>query len=320
MFSLIWSLWLFVYCLVAFCISLCGTMPRGRADEPVALHRSELLEMFLGEGVQVVPKVSYPLPAPLLSGSLSPEAKRAKLEQLAVRHGWQRFSRPSPMAPVHVQLAYIHDGSGQRVGHHVYSAFLIYSELSTLKDQQLMESLFGANSEDGQRIGFEPEPLPADILAQVGIGHANDDAAVRFSTIFLPLMNRVELRGTARVEKLETERSTVIAWELDPRFTLDADLYPKTEWKQFANRYVKIQRDDLGRQFDGSPVPYTGCGGYVAVQETGLEPHQLLLESHLVLHEPTEWFAGSNFLRSKFPAVLQESAQTFRRRLSSNPR
>jgi len=284
------------------------------AGEPSVLPTTSLLESFLSEGIPVTPKISQLLPPPLLSGTEPIAARKLKLEQLAVRHGWERFSRPSAMAPIHVQLEHINDSAGKRIGHHVYSAFIVRAPLATLKDQELMESLFGAKSENGEQIGFQPERLPSEILAKVGIVQLDNDS-VRFSTIYLPLMNRIALRGTAHVERAETENSALIAWQFEPRFTFASPEAGDGELGRFSNHYVKIQRDELGREVEALPVPYMGCGGYLSVQETGLEPDQLLIESRLVLHEPPEWFAGSNFLRSKFPTVLQESAQSFRRRV-----
>ena len=219
------------------------------------------------------------------------------------------------MAPIHIELSYIEDQAGHRVGHHVYSAFVVHASLATLKDQELLESLFGANSEDGQKIGFQPERLPIEVLKQVGVT-ASDDDAVRYSTIYLPLMNRVALHGTAQIERVETQFSVTIAWQFDPRFTFDNRHELPAELKKFANYYVKIERDDLGREFESQPVAYSGCGGYLSVSETGQQPNQLVIESRMLIYEPPEWFAGSNFLRSKFPTVLQEGAQSFRRRVT----
>lgn len=284
------------------------------ASEPAAAFESSLLNSFLTDGFPVVTGVLIALPAPLLSDSDSSAARTERLESLSARHGWQRFSRPSVMAPVHIELSYIHDATGRRVGHHVYSAFIVHAALSTLRDQELMDSLFGANSDDGQTIGFQPEKVADPILESVSIA-APDENGVRFSTIYLPLMNRVALHGTARIEKQESDSSITIAWHFDPAFTFEDWSSAAEPLRKYANRYTRIERDELGRSIDSSPVPYSGCGGYLSVRETGLQPDQLLIESHMVLHEPMEWFAGSNFLRSKLPTVLQESAQSFRRRV-----
>ena len=296
-------------CILQFEIASC------RAEQHSNPPPSPLLESFFTDGIQVVAGVSFVLPPPLLSDAHTPAAKREILDILSARHGWQRFSRPSVMAPVHVELSYIQDASGKRVGHHVYSAFIVHASMRTLRDQELMVSLFGAYGDDeGQQIGFQPERPDSELLSQVGID-VPDETSVRYSSIYLPLLNRVALRGTARIEKEESDSSVTIAWYFDPRFTFEDWESLEDSKQRFANHYMKLERDELGRSVDSPPVPYLGCGGYLSVRETGQQPDQLFIESRLVLHEPAEWFAGSNFLRSKFPTVLQESAQSFRRRV-----
>ncbi|MBX3422452.1 MAG: hypothetical protein KF752_12940 [Pirellulaceae bacterium] len=284
------------------------------AHELVANAAGSLLELLLGPGIEVTAQVRQPLPGALLTPADSLAERRQKLNALAARHGWERFARRSAMAPVHVELNYIVDAGGQRVGHHVYSAFVAYAKLEQLRDQQLMEGLFGSAGADQEQVGFAPEAVSTELLQQLGIQIA-DESMERYATFFAPLMNRVELRGTARVEKIESAGFVLMAWQLDPRFTFAADATPTDELQSLANRAFKVQRDELGQKTQSAPTPYSGCGGYVSVQETGLETDQLLIETRLVLHEPPDWFSGSNFLRSKFPAVLQESAQTFRRKL-----
>lgn len=282
-----------------------------------------LFDTFVAEGIEVVPGVRQPLAPPLLGESHSLDQRREKLEELTARHGWERFSRVSVMAPVHVELGYIYDDSNQRVGHSIYSAFIGYVDLSALRDRDLMESLFGTPSNINQQdhdeqIGFDPNPLPEELLTRVGI-EKHDQDKVRYSGLRLPLMNRIVLLGSARIERMETESSILVAWQFDPQFAYSSPDEVDPGFEKFMNHYVKTQRDNLGREILSPPVPYSGCGGYVSVQSTGLQPRQMLFESRMVLHEPSEWFAGSNFLRSKFPAVLQESAQNFRRKIQELP-
>ena len=240
------------------------------------------------------------------------------LERLAARHGWERFARNSVVAPVHVELSYLTDDAGRRIGHNVYSAFVAYADWATLKDQELMESMFGPSTEDGELAGLEPGQVPSEILQQVGIEFPVE-AGEHYSTTVIPLMNRVSIRGTARIAHFESADCLTVAWQLAPQFNLDSGEPLVEAWQPYANRYVKIERDELGRLLPSAPVPYAGCGGMLYVQATGLVDRQLLIESRTVLHEPAEWFAGSNFLRSRFPLVLQESAQKFRRRLTQGP-
>lgn len=280
--------------------------------------QGQLFEQLHTVGIQLPESTSVVLNPPLLMGRTPVEAKQL-LDKLAQRHGWDRFSRNSPTAPVHVEVSYVQSAAGKRIGHNIYSAFIAYAPLTTLKDQELMAGLFGSSSEDKELMGFDPKSLTADILQKAGIAPTEQENA-RYSTLRIPLMNRVVIQGTARVEKLEKSDSIVIAWLIDPNFTMDAAKGESTELAElaeYANRYRKVVRDELGKELESTPVSYSGCGGYLSVTQTGLADNQLLIESRMAIYEPDEWFAGSNFLRSKFPAALQESAQSFRRKLSS---
>jgi hypothetical protein len=272
------------------------------------------LEQFQSAGIKLSEGASVKLNPPLLMGQES--QAQPLLEKLAQRHGWDRFARNSPTAPVLVEISYVQDASEKRVGHNIYSAFVAYAPLAMLKDQELMTSLFGSSSEDKEQMGFDPKELPTEVLEQAGINNKDKDH-VRYSTLRIPLMNRIVIEGTARIEKLEKDGSVIIAWHLDPKFTVDTTQAESSGLAKYANRYRKVVRNELGKEVELAAVAYSGCGGYLSVSQTGLADHQLLIESRMAIHEPDEWFAGSNFLRSKFPVALQESAQSFRRKLGS---
>lgn len=280
--------------------------------------QESLFDTFTSQGVTLSKGTHSLLAAPLLTGKNADEAKQL-LEKLSERNGWDRFSRNSPSAPVHVELKYVPEGKGSgsedRLGHNIYSAFIAYAPLASLKDEQLMASLFGSTAEDKEQMGFNPEKLSSEILKKAGIESV--DANTSYSTLRIPLMNRVEIEGTARIDKIEKNGSVVIAWQLDSHFTFDKPEDAPPELAKYVNRYKKIDRDELGKVTETPPVSYLGCGGYLSVQPTGLAENQLLIESRFAMYEPKVWFAGSNFLRSKFPPALQESAQTLRRKLSS---
>jgi hypothetical protein len=274
--------------------------------------QSQLLDQFQSEGIQLSEGTSVKLNPPLLMGQ--PPQAQPLLEKLAQRHGWERFARNSPTAPVLVEISSVQDASEKRVGHNIYSAFVAYAPLAMLKDQDLMTSLFGTSSQEKELLGFDPEELPTDILERAGIKKSDKDY-VRYSTLRIPLMNRVVIEGTARIEKIEKDGHVIIVWQLDPKFTMDTTQAESSGLAKYANRYQKVVRDELGKEVESPAVAYSGCGGYLSVSQTGLADQQLLIESRMAIHEPDEWFAGSNFLRSKFPVALQESAQSFRRKL-----
>lgn len=280
-----------------------------------AWSQDSLFKQLINDGVALGKATQVRLAPPLLMNSQPDQAKEL-LNKLARRHGWEQFAKDSSFAPICIDISHVEEPPGKRIGHNIYSAFIAYSPLETLKDQELMASLFGSSAEDKELIGFDPQELSADILQKAGI-KPSDQRNVRYSTLRIPLMNRVVIEGTARIEKQEFPDSIIIAWELEPHFTLDPAKAKESGLLEYANRYTKEERNQLGKVVNTEPVSYSGCGGYISVKQTGLANRQLLVESHMAMYEPDQWFAGSNFLRSKFPEALKNSAQSFRRKLST---
>ncbi|MCA9180196.1 MAG: hypothetical protein KDA51_02055 [Planctomycetales bacterium] len=257
-------------------------------------------------------------PATLRPGMTDSERTEA-LAKLIGKQKWDRFARDSVRAPVVVDIDTIDDPSGERLGMRVHSAFVVYTTLEMLRDRDLMEETFGPAPIDSTRRDTESDralendevrvvmrELPTVELARLGFTRqVQGDAS--FAYVELPLLNKVLVRGVIRIEKREREGAVELAWRLDPSFNSDEEL---------ASRWTRLERDAVGKLVEGDSFPYTGCGGWMGVYEINPEKKQLLVESQLLLREPKDWFAGSNFLRSKLPPALQENAQTFRRKLA----
>ena len=155
-------------------------------------------------------------------------------------------------------------------------------------------------------VSFESQEIPPAELVRLGI-ELSRLGNEQYRTIQLPLLNQVTVRGTVRIAKREQPNGVQIFWHLDPRFANS---------EMFGNTWTKMERNDLGKAMPTMPASYAGCGGYLAITEIDGERHQILVESRMILHEPKEWFSGSNFLRAKLPPALQENARSFRRRLA----
>jgi hypothetical protein len=286
--------------------------------------QSSILQQWSTDGLGLATDTKTVLRPPLLAGASEKNTNQHgsesqdKIEKLAEKYGMDRFTKNSPTAPVHIELNYVLSPAGIRAGHNIYSAFIAYVPLTTLRDQQLITALFGSSRDEKEQIGFDSQEVPTAILQSVGIETVDADQ-VRYSTLRIPLMNRVLIEGTARIEKFESDTSITMVWQLDEHFTFPDQNNVSADLAPYANRYQKTERNELGQLIEAKPVSYSGFGGYVSVQATGLADQQVLLESRFAMREPPEWFSGSNFLRSKFPNALQESAQTFRRKLAVKP-
>ncbi len=314
---------LFLCVLLGNCVL--ATVP----SSPLHAQASDLFSELTERGLEFTDQQRVTLsPATLQPGMTDGERTEA-LVKLAGKQKWDRFARDAVTAPVVVDIDTIDDPSGERLGLRVHSAFVAYTTLETLGDRDLMEETFGPapvhSTEDNSALRDDEKggdvkrdveddtvrvvmrELPAAELIQLGFAKQAEQGQASFAYIELPLLNKVLLRGVIRIEKHERADAVEFAWRLDPSFNPD---------KKYASRWTRLERDAVGKLIEGDSFPYTGCGGWMGVYEIDPEKKQLLVESQLLLREPTDWFAGSNFLRSKLPLSLQENARTFRRKIA----
>lgn len=244
------------------------------------------------------------LPEPKLNRAASKAEKEALLETIAGKVGWKRFSANSINAPVRIEVEELKDDSGKRIGYRILSSYVIYCSREKLEDRDLMESSFGKPKapEDPKR------KLDQLALKPLDEGEfATKDERKQYLWIELPLLKKVLIRAVLVAENSQADGAFQLTWGVDSRFNQDGGT--------FQHRWSKLTTNKLGRIVEGETLPYQGMGGKMSVTPTGLEADQWLIESVLVIHEPDEWFGSSQYLRSKLPAALQESAKSFRRKL-----
>ena len=167
-----------------------------------------------------------------------------------------------------------------------------------------MEQLFGQLSEQSDDLPVAVQSLATDELRAAGIDSvANNES---YSLLEMNVLRRVMLRGVARQQTFATDQSLLVAWEMDPRFTTDA---------AGEKTWAPITLEDSGERIEGARQAYRGAGGYAYVCALNELEEACLVELHMILHEPADWFRGSHYLRSKIPIVMQENARRFRRRV-----
>ncbi len=273
----------------------------------------ELLKQLVEQGIQINAQTTVAITPPTLQPDQSSPERQAALKVLTGKQSWESFARDSVHAPVMISISYIQDPDGNRIGHDIHSAFVAYAALESLRDEDLMREVFGptSNSDASERDandgnGSRPQTheISPAVLEKLGI--EDSVAQEQYRHIELPLLNQVRVQGTVRIEKHEGRGWVWVVWQIDPRFA-ESDAYGAT--------WTKLERTPLGEGVRTEPRPYSGCGGYMSITEIDAERKQLLIESRMILHEPVDWFAGSNFLRAKLPPALQENARDFRRRL-----
>ena len=305
-----WQWLLALVCVRCLCMAV--------AVGPLCAQEASLFGELTQRGLAFGDEQRVRLSPPTLSPDMSASERAEVLHKLAGRLGWERFSRDAVTAPVVVDIDTIDGPAGARLGLRVHNAFVAYTALDTLGDRELMEEIFGAPpvnpapekskaaaaSEVGRVVMQE---IPQADLERLGFDEQAHSAA-SFAYIELPLLNKVLLRGVMRIEKRQREGAIEFAWRLDPSLN---------SVERYASRWTRLERDAVGKLIEGASLPYSGCGGWMGVYEIDAASEQLLVESQMLLHEPTEWFAGSNFLRSKLPLTLQENARSFRRKIAA---
>ncbi len=273
----------------------------------VTAQDSKLFTELTEQGLRFTNDDQIKLPLPALLPSLSDSARDAALQQLAGKQEWSRFSKDSLMAPITIDIETINSNHGERLGLNVHNAFIVYAAMERLRDQEAMEQIFGRPNQSDNVKGVVTEELSPEVLRKLGFTEQAESGAT-YAYLELPLLNQIIVRGVICVEKRERTGAVEFFWRLDPSFNAV---------EKYASRWTKLERNSVGKLFEGESFAYSGCGGFMGVYELAPKTNQLLIESRLLIHEPTSWFAGSNFLRSKLPPMIQENARNFRRKLAN---
>jgi hypothetical protein len=261
---------------------------------------------LIGQGVQLEQDLVFKLPEPALIDGLDGKQQREIITRIAGRYGWQQFVRKSAVAPFMLKQAYLKDEQGRRVGHAVSLWFIAYGSLADLEDESLADDFAGPERSPASESDAEVRELSEDELSNFGL-ETIDKEVERYVVAEVPLFNRVQVRGVVHARQSRTVESITVGWELDARFSRDDRL---------ANRWWPLETTELGERKRGTPRPYQGYGGYLKITTLAEPEGALLFETHVVFHEPVDWFRGSNFLRSKTPLLVRENVDKLRRRLA----
>ena len=276
-------------------------------------QQTELLQQLYKSGIQVPDAGNVPLPPPTLRKELSKEQTTAALKKLSGGAGWKRFSRNSAVAPIKIDLDYIKDDNGNRLGHQIHIAFVVHASMQTLRDKDLMKQMFGdpKRAKESRPDGGGAE-VSAGRLKELGID-ANEES--KFYEVEFPLLDKVLAKGVLHVEQANSDDAFELVFHLDERFNEGAE--PQNAWAT-----IKKNEPDSKRRFTLTSrwKPYGGAGGYISVQPVPDIEGACLMEARIVMHEPSDWFNSSTLLRSKLPLLMQEGVRSFRRKLPKEAR
>tara|TARA_R110002049_G_scaffold4601_6_gene32866 strand:+ start:49976 stop:50857 length:882 start_codon:yes stop_codon:yes gene_type:complete len=258
-----------------------------------------LLNRLTGGGISLTDRDTVTLQSPILADA---EVEQSVLDEIAGGIGWKRFSRDSIVAPIEIDMDYLKDDAGQRIGHRVYVAFVVHCDIDTLRDRDRMDELFGAVKDDPDADDYHAEEITADQLQRWDVD--DEPEGMKYVAVRMPLLDRILVSGVVASQYVDTDPQLTISWMMDPRFADGKSEGPANRWQRIDGDEKKVH-------------PYQGVGGYVQITRLSEPTPACLVESRMVIHEPPQWFSGSNLLRSKLPLMIQESVRKFRRQVSS---
>ncbi|MCC9600006.1 hypothetical protein LOC67_05485 [Stieleria sp. JC731] len=284
----------FVCILLGGCLYVCSVNAQTPASQDSGSEQLVVPPQTLSIG-----GVEVQLPEPTLDGSEDAERQTEKLKSKIGGLSIRQFTRDSQVAPVRIDLSYIKDDSGARVGHLVHVLFVLHCPLSSFTEGDFAQQLSGETDEASDGEASFAQAVASDELARNGI--VATDANQRFRRVKTVLLDKIELNAVLRIENSESAKQNRIDVVLDGHF-------PAT-WSS-----VESGKTDVSLDTD-SKGAYSGFQAWLTATEL-IGSDAVVIEAQIAMHEPQGWFSGSNFLRSKLPLVLQQAARDLRRKLA----
>lgn len=257
-----------------------------------------LFQRLTDDGVIVSEDTVVVLPTPTVKQSSNVDVRQSgtlttALSDVAKPYGWAKFSRNSVYAPVKISIDSITNSVKQKVGHEVYSAFIVYADVERLRDEELMQATFGdiskasenkpsGESDDARESGRNQivlREVPELVLNELGLraesgtrsnqteklSSSNDasragiprDFERMYRYVEMPLLNKLVIRGIITIEREEHENQSIVSWQFVPGTEAIS-----SEWQ---TSWTKVERNELGQPIESQPQPYRGFAGYLSV-------------------------------------------------------
>ncbi|MEZ6103248.1 MAG: hypothetical protein R3E01_30260 [Pirellulaceae bacterium] len=274
------------------------------AAEPAQSHeQNTVYQQLIGKGTDVGDGFMA-LPSPSMPDGLSVTQEQAKLKEI-FGDNLDSFTRQSVVAD-HIMRTDLVESGGKRVRTADFWC-IAYGKLSVVKDKDFLNQLLMPGQDSGDAKGLSAEQLaPRGIKIgpseqdYVGYGHVNYD-----------LLKKVRLSLTGVGRWSSVGQSVVTAAMLDRKFLED---------REFPNQWSPLKLNEAGGLVAGTPQPYMGAGVYMKITQLSSVSGALLIESHMLINEPFEWFQGNNLLGSKLPLIVKDQVKTMRTELGKASR
>ena len=268
-------------------ITLAVTAVRGvcRGQDAATSPRESAEVVIAGETVA--------LPEPILRGDEPADEQRERITNNLRGLSYQPFARDSVVAPVRIDLDYIKDSAGDRVGHRFHVMFIVHAPFSKFASDDFTAQVLGPSDTQESDDTFRSETLSDQALEHLGVDAS--DGGERFRRLTFDLLDKIRFSGVFRFQTTTG----------DGQNRVDLSLVDGA-----ASRWRRLDdSDQTDREGD-----YSGLRGWITATDLATGDG-VLIEARLAFYEPPQWFRGSNYLRSKLPLALQEAARDLRRRL-----
>jgi hypothetical protein len=263
-------------------------------------QENPLFQELLKEGLDVGAKAKVHLPAPTMEEGLDAAGQKKVLEKLIEgSYELDDFLRNSLVAPNMLRMRTIEPSDPQAPARGIDFWFVAYGDWKKISDKDYLEGAWNAAAKESK-----PKVLTAADLAKRKIALPAEQPNQSFSHGTFTLFSKVEVSGTGQACWSQTASSFIIAGKIDQRFDKDA---------QFPNQWRSLKKNDDGSTAFGPAHPYHGAGYYMKMTRLREPEGAVFVEVHVIFAEPTAWFDGANFLRSKLPIGVQTQVRALRR-------
>jgi hypothetical protein len=267
--------------------------------QPPAYHEANnpLYKSLLDPGLLIGPDARAKFPAPTMADGLdAAKQKEVIVKLIGTDYSYEEFSRKSNVAPQILKIRDVTPSDPNAPGRGVDVWFVAYGNLKALDDEKFLDRLLVANRGEGKATGISKADLQKRNIDLVDPKHEG------FGLIEFDFLEMVRLKATGRAFWSRTDESAVIAAEIDPRFKGD---------KEFPNQWQSLSKQG-GNQKAGPATPWSGAAIYMKITKLKEPAGAIFIEQHIIFAEPTGWFNGANYLRSKLPFAVQKQARNIR--------
>ena len=276
------------------------------AQPPSHEAANPLYKELLDPGLLVGPNIRAKLPPPSMPDGLDAAKQKAVITGLiGSDYSYAEFTRRSVVAPQLLKIRDVQPSDPKAPARGVDVYFVAFGDFAALDDEKFRNRLLDAGRGEGKGQGLTREQLAKRKIVLTPEQEKHES----YGHVEFDFLEKVRIRATGRAVWSKNGQSLVAAGQIDPRFLGDPE-FPD-DWRSITK--------GAGGEKVGPPHPWSGAGFYLKVTKLAEPAGALFLEQHIVFAEPTGWFEGANFLRSKLPPAVQRNVRNMRTEWAKRP-